>query len=98
MTGYFSRQNLLIERQSGYIFRLSIEAVIKPHNNNMNVYSKTSANDVIILQGIVDRKPKHAASLSFKEQVVSTGIASLAEFSSSTQRNDQNDGLTKRYL
>jgi hypothetical protein len=42
----------------------------------MNVHSKNSANDVITLQGTVDGKPKHAATLSFKEQAVSTEIAS----------------------
>jgi len=57
-------------------FACLIEAVIKPHNNNMNVYSKNSANDMIILQGIVDKKPKHAATFPFNEHVVSTGIAS----------------------
>jgi hypothetical protein len=76
MTGYFSRQNFFIKRQSGYVFRLSIEAVIKPEYNSMKVNSKNSANDVIILQGIADIKPKYAATLSFNKQLVSTAIAS----------------------
>jgi len=52
-------------------FACLIEAVIKPHNKNMNVYTKNSVNDIIILQRTVNKKPKHATTFSFKEQVVS---------------------------
>jgi len=68
----------------------------------MNVYSKNSAYDIIILQGTVDKKPKHAATFSFKEQVVSIGIASRWMFELYTagwpKRRSNNEIFTSQNL
>jgi len=57
-------------------FACLIEAVINP--DTITTFMRTAKIQLmtIILQGTVDKKQKHAATFSFKEQVVSTGIAS----------------------